>query len=458
MQERHQHPASYRDPAGFVFKGDDGQYYRQINKEYAETYAHLMQSGLYRELIASHLLLAHEERLPVVHADVHHYKTIHPRQLVFQSFPCEWGFEQLKDAALCTLYIHQKALQKGMILKDASAYNIQFEAGRPVLMDTLSFALYNETEPWIAYRQFCEHFLYPLYLEAFTGFPVHKTFLAYPEGIPAVTIKPLLPWTSRFRSGAWLHVYLPASVARRKKVHDAVAPKTQFTRRKMEQLIAHLISVVKGLHNKTGTIWSNYYTHTISGGDYLAEKTAAIKGLLDSKKYNRVLDLGSNDGYFSRMAAAVANHVIAADSDAGCINKLYASLKEEEITSIHPILFNMAEPVPAMGFLNEERKSALERLPADMLLALALVHHLAIGSYLSFEQQARVFASLGRELIIEFVPKSDQKVQQLLLHRKDIFTHYHEQAFEQAFSDCYQIEKKITLSANQRILYYMIRK
>ena len=155
------HPASFKDPAGFIFEAN-GKIYRQVNKVYGQQYQHLMESGLYNQLISSNQLITHSSINENLTGDEEWLLTLLPEQLSFVSYPYEWCFDQLKDAALLTLFILRTSLDKGMILKDATPFNVQFQKGKPLFIDTLSFDLYDETKPWVAYRQFCETFLFPL--------------------------------------------------------------------------------------------------------------------------------------------------------------------------------------------------------------------------------------------------------------------------------------------------------
>jgi hypothetical protein len=458
MAAAQQHRASYRDPAGFVFEYE-GSYYRQVNECYASQYDQLVQSGLYEELVNRQWLLPHAEvDYPATEAPKSLYKTLLPQQLSFISFASEWSFTQLKAAALLTLQIQQTALQKGMSLKDATPYNVQFVSSRPVFIDTLSLETYNEQQPWIAYRQFCETFLYPLLLEYYNGVPVHKTGMAWPDGIDAPTVARLLPRRTRWRMATALHVHLPARVARRAKGTPATAPQQGFSRRKMEHLVSHLLSAVEGLQLKPKTVWSDYYTHTILGGDYLSRKTGAVTQLFSGKQYTRVLDLGSNDGVFTKLALHYAKEVIAADSDAGCIHQLYQSLQQEPPRPIHALVFDVAQPTPAMGFMNAERPAAMQRLKADCVLALALIHHLCVGGYLRFEDVAQVLAQLGDELVIEFVSVEDEKVKQLLAqHPRDV-AWYTRENFETHFAIWFEFAQTIVLLEGCRYLYQMKKK
>ncbi len=201
MSEPIPHPASFRDPSGFVFRLE-GIHYRQVNRVYAEDYELLMHSGLYRKLTEKGLLITHTEIGECLTGSPEGYKTLLPQQIATISYSCEWAPAQLKDAALLTLDILDIAMGHGMILKDATPLNTQFRDGRPLFIDTLSFEKYDAAKPWVAYRQFCECFLFPLYLHHYLGTGIGPWLRGYPEGVPAALTASLLPWRSRLNAEA----------------------------------------------------------------------------------------------------------------------------------------------------------------------------------------------------------------------------------------------------------------
>lgn len=446
------HPASYRDPAGFVWVMN-GQVYRQVNQSYASDYDLFTGSGLYQELVNKKQLIAHSEVNENLTGTKEWYKTLLPQTIDFISYPYEWSFAQLKDAALLTLAIAKSSIGHGMILKDATPYNIQFIEAKPVLIDTLSFTKYDASKPWIAYRQFCETFLYPLFLEKFNKLIVHQTFNAWPDGISASQTACILPSGARFNLAAWLHLYLQNMVGKNKEQKKVDTP---FDKRKMLNLIQHLESTIKSLNSPTSrkTVWSNYYDETILGKDYLKAKERLFAEYSADWKGKKVLDLGANDGYFSRILAENAAIVVAADSDDRCIQSLYETRNKK----ILPLILDISNPSSAGGFFNKERKAFHDRIHVDAVAALALIHHLAIGKNIPLDILADYFNKISPELIIEFVPKEDPKVQELLKNREDIFNNYTAEGFEKEFSLYFEIIKTATIPGTSRRLYRMKRK
>ena len=456
MSNVSRHPASFKDPAGYVFEAR-GSVLRQVNKVYAGQYQQLMQSGLYDRLTAEKKLLPHSELTENITGDEDWYTTLLPEQLSFISYPYEWSFDELKDAALLTLSVLRTSIEYGMILKDATPFNIQFHKGRPVFIDTLSFDVYDPSKPWVAYRQFCETFLFPLYLEHYLKIDCIKLLSTYLTGIPVEVTAKMLPAKSKWSLGVRLHVLLQNNIKNNKSSNQS---KAVFSRQKLLTVVSHLESIFESL--KPGypavTTWSNYYEETILGKEYLIHKEALVKKFCSSLSYRTIVDMGANDGHFARLLAEKDKQVIAADIDSRCINTLYLHTKQHSLSNIIALIADLSNPSPAVGFNNAERSSLQARLKPDLVLVLALVHHLVIGKNIPLILLAPYFASFAPQLIIEFVPKEDEKVKQLLSTREDIFTDYHETAFERNFLQHFTIQSKEIITGTSRILYCLVRK
>jgi hypothetical protein len=455
MADLRPHPASFKDPSGFIFERDN-KLYRQVNQSYAKSYDLLMSSGLYKELTEKQLMVPHSEVTEDIGRGPDWYKTITPERISFISYPYEWCFSQLQDAAILTLTILRKSLSKGMILKDATPYNIQFKEGKPIFIDTLSFEKYDPSQPWVAYRQFCQNFLFPLYLEHYLHTDIQKIMSCYIDGIPVDITAKLLPLKSNLNLGVWLHVYLQNSVRANSKGSNTAV---NFNQTKLLNLISHLESIIKGFTNrKIKSTWSNYYEETILGKEYLKEKERIFREMVDNHPASSVLDMGANDGYFSKIAAEKGRQVISTDFDSRTISNLYEQIKKSNVTNIYPIVLDISNPSPAIGFDNKERAAFTDRVKPDLVFALALIHHLVIGKNIPLEMVAAYFAKIAPELLIEFVPKSDDKVKQMLATREDVFDKYTEEHFESSFNEYFTVVRKQQVTGTDRILYMMKRK
>jgi hypothetical protein len=456
--------ASFRDPSGFVFERD-GVIYRQVNRSYAADYDQLMSSGLYAALVERGLLVAHEEISidPTGRGDA--YRILQPRPVPFISYPYEWCFGELKDAALATLEIQRIALDFGMTLKDASAYNIQFDQGRPVFIDTLSFEAYEEGTPWVAWRQFCQHFLAPLALISYRDVGLAQLSRLYIDGVPLTLARSLLPARAWLRIQLFLHIWIQAGSQRRfegaaSESGDAIAPKQRpVSRKNLDNLIAGLKSACASLDWKPeGTEWADYYegdSYTDEGDE---DKAAVVTSHLDRIQPAEVWDLGANTGRFSRIASEQGINTISFDVDPACVERNYREARRSKETRLLPLVMDLVNPSPALGWAHEERNSLVERSSADLVMALALIHHIAISNNVPLSQIAGYFARLARHLIIEFVPKSDPKVKILLATREDIFPDYTQPGFEAAFSSVFEILDVHPVKGSDRTIYLMRRR
>jgi hypothetical protein len=455
MSRTEQLSASFRDPSGFLFSRD-GVLYRQINQAYAEDYARLMDSGLYEKLLKAGLLVPHVESQQSAADPASAFKVIAPEQVPFISYPYEWSFSQLKDAALATLSIQKRALKLGMTLKDASAYNIQFLRGRATLIDTLSFEVYREGKPWDAYRQFCQHFLAPLALMSYRDVRLSQLLRVYIDGVPLDLASDLLPARTKFNFGLLTHIHIHAGAQKRyadKAVNTRVA---QMSQQAMTGLIESLESTVRKLAWKpAGTEWGDYYENTNYSDHAFEHKKQLVRAWAEERQPARVWDLGGNTGVFSREAAASGAQVISFDIDPAAVEQNYRTARKNKEQNVLPLVLDLTNPSPSLGWSNQERDSFTARGPVDMVLALAVIHHLAISNNVPLPQLAEFFAARTRWLVIEFVPKSDSQVQKLLASRRDIFTDYTRDGFEKAFSAKFRVEKAEAVQDSERTLYLM---
>jgi len=450
--------ASFRDPSGFLFQ-QDGIIYRQVNLVYKDDYDHLMNSGLYQALVDDKLLIPHEEVGIEPPAPKLAYRVIKPEPIHFISYPYEWCFSQLRDAALTTLKIQRKATDFGMSLRDSSAYNIQFKNGRPLFIDTLSFGKYHEGEPWVAYRQFCQHFFAPLALMSYKDIRLSQLLSIHIDGLPLDLAARLLPCRTRLRFSLLSHIHLHA----RSQKHFADKPinigRHWMSRYALLGILNSLESAVKKLKwQPGGTEWAEYYQDTNYSPQAFEHKKTIVAGFLDRVRPATVWDLGANVGIFSRLASDRGILTVSFDVDPAAVEKNYLDCVARDDTSILPLVIDLTNPSPSIGWENKERMSLKERGPADAVLALALVHHLAISNNVPLSRIAGFLSDICHWLIIEFIPKTDSQVQRLLATREDIFPDYTRQAFEQEFSRCFTIDDSADISESQRRLYLMRKK
>ncbi|MDR3690846.1 MAG: hypothetical protein P4L46_15820 [Fimbriimonas sp.] len=448
--------SSFRDPSGFVFRKGD-LLLRQVNRSYEAPFRRLMDSGLHRELCDAGLIIPHEEVDLELAQSEDAIAVIKPQRLNFVSYPYEWSFSQLKAAALATLDIQKRTLHYGMTLKDASAYNIQFIARKPVLIDTLSFDLHEEGQPWQPYRQFCQHFVAPLVLMSHVDVRLSKLLAGYIDGIPLDLASRLSKPYTRLNARIAMHLHLHAQMqAKAAKPGHAQTKPGGFGRNALLGLIDSLHGLIDRLEWKPeGTEWANYYDDTNYSDRSMKEKHRLVEEFLEQVEPipAMVWDLGANNGEFSRIASQRGIETIAWDIDPAAVEKNYLMRSEDK--AMLPLVLDLTNPSPAIGWANRERDSLVQRGPADVVMALALIHHLAIGNNVPLSDVAAFMGSIGKWLIIEFVPKDDSQVQRLLATREDVFPNYDQASFERTFEGRFQIVSRTSVADSKRTMYLM---
>lgn len=446
-------PSSFRDPSGFLFHRK-GKLFRQINLVYQADYNLLIDSGLYDRLVSSELLIQHSEIEIIPEDPSTPYKIILPDKIPFVSYPYEWCFSQLKDAALTTLKIQKIALEFGMSLKDASAYNIQFFKGKPILIDTLSFEKYRPNQPWVAYQQFCRHFFAPLLLMKFVDARLNKLMINFIAGIPLDLASSILSTYSFLRIGSFLHIFLQGKI-------ESFLMNKQVNGKKHNLKYKSLISIIDNLTSFTNklkiklpkTEWGNYYENTNYSEEERPSKDSILFDFLKKIQPTYVWDFGANDGRLSRIASKMSIFTICFDSDHVAVEINYRKCIKNRESNLLPLMIDVTNPTPSIGWDNRERLSLIERGPTDTLIALALIHHLSFTNNLPLANIAKLFSKLCKHLIIEFVPKNDPQVVKMLANREDIFPDYCQLNFENAFGQYFNLLTHKNISNSSRIMY-----
>ena len=450
---------SFRDPSGFLYRRD-GRLLRQVNNSYGRHYDAALASGLYDRLVADGLLVPHtelEEEAPAPGVRC----VLQPEEIPYVSYPYEWCFSQLRDAALLTLDIQEIALAHGMSLKDASAYNVQFRQGRPIFIDTLSFECYEEGRPWVAYRQFCQHFLAPLTLMAVRDLRLRQLCSRYLDGVPLDLASELLPASSWFSYSTLAHIHMHAR-SQRKHEDDAraggVKTGAKLSKSMLSALIASLKSAVSKLSSKDErTEWSDYYGDTNYTADAMQHKATLLERYVGEHfdRQDTVHDLGANTGRFSRIIAAHCDYVVSHDMDELAVERNYRESRSNGPANVLPLVLDLGNPSGAIGWDLKERLSFHERAQGDSAVALALVHHLCITNNVPIPSLARFFHGIFDKLIIEFVPKEDSQVQRMLATRQDVFDGYDKASFEREFGKYFSILEQSPVEPGSRTLYAM---
>lgn len=450
---------SFRDPSGFLFTTPDGVLYRQVNRHCARDFEAFHDSGLYDELAGAGLLIPHERADDSLARTDEAVAVIRPETVPVVSYPYEWCFQQLKDAALLTLDIQNRALARNMSLKDASAFNVMFRGSRPVFIDTLSFERLREGEPWIAYKQFCQHFLAPLALMAFLDPELNSLLRTHVDGVSLPAAARMLPGRTRLSPGLMMHIHAHAKVIDHVDTapgHSAGGKKASrsMSLQALRGIVASLQTAVRKLSpGKANSLWYGYAEAAPYSEEAESAKRSTVDAFLESLSPDSVWDLGANTGVYSEIARNHAPVVVAMEQDHACVNDAYLRWKNAG-TDILALRIDLTNPSPALGWAHTERESLADRGPADVVLALALVHHICISNNVPLERFAAYLARLGRHAIVEFVDKSDPMVQHLLSTREDIFESYTPQGFEAAFAQYFHLREKRDCGDARRTVYW----
>ncbi|PIY80618.1 MAG: SAM-dependent methyltransferase [Candidatus Pacebacteria bacterium CG_4_10_14_0_8_um_filter_42_14] len=448
-------PGSFRDPSGFVYY-KNGKIYRQVSYGYQETFENKTFSDLLKKLVEERLIVPFKRANSTLAFDKFAVAVLEVEKIPFISYPYEWSFGQLRDAALLTLKIQLIAMEFGYSLKDASAYNVQFIGSHPIFIDHFSFEPYDTKKPWIAYKQFCEHFLGPLLLLKYTSGTLGKLQRLYLDGIPLTIVSKLLPKQTYLKPSIALHVHLHArNQIRYQDNHAKITSQISFSEQKMKALLDSLETVVSGLSlPRRKTEWGEYYTFTNYSDKAFDSKKNIVSGFISEVDAKSVWDIGANTGEFSRLASTKKIPTVAFDIDPDAVEKNYNKARESNDQFLLPLLMDFSNPSPGLGWNHSERKSLSQRGKADLVMALALIHHLAISNNLPLPSIAHYFASICKFIIIEFIPKEDSQVQKLLANREDIFENYDKFSFEGAFEKYFDlIAKEPILKKSLRTIY-----
>ncbi len=382
------------------------------------------------------------------------------RRVPFVSYPYEWSFGMLKDAALLELELLRGALDEGMVLKDATPYNVQWQGARPLFIDVGSFEALREDEPWAGYRQFCMLFLYPLLIEAYREIPFHPWLRGSLEGISPADASRMLSGWSLLRRGVLTHVRLHASLERRneRRGRGEVRRELRGARFKPELIKANaerLAKLLRRLEWKPGaSAWSEYRSaNTYSDAD--AERKAEfVRRAADEVSPDLVWDLGANDGAYARIAAESARYVVACDSDHATVEALYRGLRADGVESILPLVVNLADPSPGLGWRGRERRPLADRGAPDLVLCLALIHHLSIAANVPLRELVDWLGDLGASLVIEFPTRDDPMVHRLLDAKRDAdHPDYRLDGFERLLAERFTVERREPLPSGTRLLY-----
>jgi hypothetical protein len=453
---------SFRDPESRVFYSDDAVL-RALSAEGLADFEALAASQLFERAQDDGRLVA-TGRIedpggltgPLVKEQA---ALLRHERIPFVSYPYEWPFSMLKDAALLQLDLLQEALAEDLILKDSSPYNVQFRGARPVFVDVGSFERLRSGESWIGYRQFCMLFLYPLLLQSAKGVAYQPWLRGSIDGITPSQMRALMSFRDRFRRGLFTNVFLHARLETRYADRPEQVKRDVKRVFKKELLVANVRKMRKLVErlgwDPPAGVWTAYGERNSYTDDDARRKDEFVREVATSRSWPLVWDIGANNGRYSRIAAEGAQTVLAVDADQGPVELLYRDLRDEGNEKILPLTMNLADPSPGLGWRGLERKSMAERGKPDLVLALALVHHMAISANVPVSEFIDWLASLGCALVIEFPTREDPMVKKLLAPKRDgLHSDYELEFFERSLREAFEVERSERLESGTRVLYY----
>jgi len=453
---------SFRDRHSRVFYRS-GTVFRGLSEEALTDWNTLSSTRFFPRLMAEGKLVRTEQAAPAELLNpmiAGEWAAVLTHQTIpFISYPYEWSFCMLKDAALLHLELLDAALAEDMILKDASAYNVQWIGTSPTFIDIPSFETLIPGTPWVGYRQFCQLFLYPLLLQAYKDVPFQPWLRGSLEGIEPEHCNNFISTRDLLRPGVLTHVYLQAkfqrtySKTKRKVKSDLMA--AGFTKNLIQTNLKRLEKLINTLTwTRSKSQWSDYADeHGYGDADHEMKQTF-VREVAMSRPWGLVWDLGCNTGMFSRIVAEHARYVVAMDADHLAIERFYNALKTERNRTILPLINNIADASPNLGWRGLERKSLTERGRPELTLCLALIHHIVLSANIPLKEFTDWLASLGTNLIIEFVTKQDPMVEVLLRNKADQYADYEVGYFEECLAESFAVSRRLPLRSGTRILYY----
>lgn len=453
--------ASFRDPAGYVF-WREGRLFRAVGPDYAEDLRRLVQEDLLNELIDRQWLvpttLVEDDlaaELAAEHGEGMLFLEHEPIEPI--TYPYEWSVAMLADAAVRTLEIQEFLLKKQYALKDASAFNIQFCRGQPVFIDVASIERPSRLDVWHPLGQFNRMFTFPLLLHRHRGMDLKAYFLPHLDGLAADEVVRAFGWIERFKPSLLLDVTLPWLMERKSTNNEQAAAKLREGNRDASAQLLNLgrlrrkIESLKHKMRPRGN-WAGYSQDCHYAPAAEDAKKEIVAEMLAEMRPDTVLDLGSNTGDYSLLAAEYADKVISVDADEPAIDLLYRRLQESP-QPVCPIVADITNPSPALGFRHAERESLESRIPADCVLALAVVHHLFVSGNLSFELIRDLLSDLAtRHVLLEFVPAEDPMYKKLTQFRAPDPRDYRLAACRDVFEEKFRFVQERPIAASPRTM------
>ena len=456
---------SFKDPSGRVYRFQDSaggrRVVRGLTSETASTVKRLLAEPFFAQLAADGdvvetAFLSPDDPATLAIAENGWAAAVEHQAVDFVTWPYEWPFSMLKDAALLQLRLLDVGIRNGWTLKDAPPFNIQWTGTRPVFIDVPSFVPRENEGYWRGYRQFCSTFLTPLMLTAHLGVPFQPLLRSSLEGIPPEVADKFFYGMRRFKRGVPSHVWFPARVERRLRSRDA-APRATGSQRKQSNttllaLLDDLARLVARLSPRAAESynWAEYSeTHSYGESEY-ERKKRFVERHVSERKPRLLWDLGANTGEFSRIAARHSELVVAVDSDHDAVEDLYRQARAGGDANVIPLVMDLANLSPSQGWAGRERASFVERGSPDVALCLALVHHMRVSANVPVAMFLDWLRSLDAAAIVEFVGRDDEMFAMLIENKNEDYADYTLENFLAEVVKRFRIEDSMELKGGKR--------
>lgn len=452
-------PGSFRDPGNRVFRSGT-EVYRALDERSLADWERLARSRFFTEAVAAGRIVSTEPASEMTGSVTGHWAGVvrHERIPVI-SYPYEWTFSMLKDAALLQLDLLAGALAEDMILKDSTPYNVQWRGSRPVFIDIGSFERLEPGDVWVGYRQFLQQYLYPLMLRSHVDVPFQPWLRGDPEGLTAQQLRRLLPARALLNRAALLHVVLQARAERRYRRSErdvrSELRDAGFRRELIQANVRGLRDAVTRLDWHGDSEWNRYADECGHVAVQRRAKSDFLAASLAGQRPQVVWDVGANDGHFSRQAAASGGYVVAIDSDEVVLDELYRSLAADRVDTVQPLLQDIADPSPGLGWRGTERAPLALRSSPDLVVCFAVIHHLVAGRNLPLREVVDWLADIGGRVVLEFVPPDDPMVCRLVANKRphEVHTDYTEDALRSYIDERFMIDREEAVPEGKRRLF-----
>ncbi len=439
---------SFRDPSGRVYI-DNNRILRKINIDKLFFFESLFSKEWFKDLEKNNKI-----QKSVIISKSEKDFTVEHKFFPFHVMPHEMCDYQLYKSALLTLEIAIKLFENNLIIKDASAWNVFYIKSNPVFCDITSLEGWDGNPTWFAYGQFFRHYIIPLLLAKEINLDTSKVFVTNRDGLKPEEASKLLG-IKKFKSiVSFEGIVLPLMFSRKKFKTKKFKP--EISKKVFLQTLNRLKKyIIKLKPFRKKTTWIGYENNRDHYSEKdMKDKFSFLEGI-SRNNFNNVLDLGCNEGEYSKIFDSNGSNVVSTDFDNECLNKICTNKNNNNLTVFK---IDLSNPSPAIGWVNKEHESFIKRMEKkfDLVLCLGLIHHLQVTERVPLENILNMLENLTKKkLVIEFVSNKDEKFEQLAGSNIELYLDYSQDYFETVIKKKFNILDKLNLKNAKRTLYYL---